>query len=63
MSVAVMDAVFRSDVRGSSRRAVLLAIADHANERGLCFPAVMSVARKTGLSRGDGVPVVERSGA
>ncbi|MBN9754070.1 MULTISPECIES: helix-turn-helix domain-containing protein [unclassified Pseudonocardia] len=51
MSVAVMDAVFRSDVAGSSRRAVLLAIADHANERGLCFPAVMSVARKTGLSR------------
>ncbi|OLM09489.1 hypothetical protein Ae706Ps2_6387 [Pseudonocardia sp. Ae706_Ps2] len=46
-----MDAVFRSDVAGSSRRAVLLAIADHASERGLCFPAVMSVARKTGLSR------------
>ncbi|OLM28395.1 DnaJ domain protein [Pseudonocardia sp. Ae717_Ps2] len=46
-----MDAVFKSDVAMASRRAVLLAIADHANERGLCFPAVMSVARKTGLSR------------
>ncbi len=46
-----MDAVFRSDLAGASRRAVLLAIADNAKDTGLCYPAAMTVARKTGLSR------------
>lgn len=50
MSIHVMNLVWRSTIEGSSRRFVLLAIADRADDDGYCWPGVQNIVDKTGLS-------------
>lgn len=46
-----MSAVLNSDVKGPAKRLVLLAVANHANARGYCWPGIASLAGSTGLGR------------
>jgi helix-turn-helix protein len=50
MSIHVMNLVWGSTLKGSSRRFVLLALADRADDEGYCWPGIQSITRKTGLS-------------
>ncbi|OJH45172.1 helix-turn-helix domain-containing protein [Paracoccus sp. SM22M-07] len=49
MSIAHMEAVFQSDL-GPTPRLVMLALADHADGRGQCYPSVERICARTGLS-------------
>jgi hypothetical protein len=46
-----MTLVWKSDVQPVNARMTLLALADNANDRGLCWPSTAHLAGKTGLSR------------
>lgn len=50
MSIDVMNLVWRSTLEGSSKRFVLLALADRADDDGYCWPGVKTLVEKTGLS-------------
>jgi predicted transcriptional regulator len=50
MSVKAMTWVWESDLSGN-RKLVLLALADHANDEGQCWPGIMRIAKKCGLAR------------
>lgn len=50
MSIDVMNLVWRSTLEGSSKRFVLLALADRADDDGYCWPGVQNLVEKTGLS-------------
>lgn len=45
-----MTAVWESDVKPVARRMVLLAIADSANDEGVCWPHMATIASKSGVS-------------
>jgi hypothetical protein len=49
MSVRVMAAVFESDMP-PTERLVMLALADHADDAGDCYPSVARIMSRTGLS-------------
>lgn len=49
MSIHVMNLVWGSTLKGSSKRFVLLALADRADDEGYCWPSVASICAKTGL--------------
>lgn len=51
MSIKVMNLVWSSTLDGSSRRFILLALADRANDAGYCWPGIANLAAKTGMSR------------
>ncbi|PHQ71452.1 MAG: hypothetical protein COB97_01995 [Paracoccus sp.] len=40
MSVRIMSAVFESRELGSTARLILLALADHADDEGRCYPSI-----------------------
>lgn len=44
-----MTAVWESDVQPAGKRIVLLAIADSANDEGVCWPNMATIARKAGV--------------
>lgn len=44
-----MNLVWGSTLKGSSKRFVLLALADRADDEGYCWPSVASICAKTGL--------------
>lgn len=46
-----MTQVWESDIGPATKRLVLLALADSANDEGVCWPSVATVARKSGASR------------
>lgn len=48
MSVRLMSAVFESDLPATDRM-VMLSLADHANDDGLCYPSIGRLTRRTGL--------------
>lgn len=51
MSLLATNAVWeRSSARGT-HRLVLLALADHADDRGLCWPSMDRLAHRTRLSK------------
>ena len=53
MSIKLMSAVWERDDLTSTQKLVLLALADWANDEGLCWPSVDRVALKASLtSRG-----------
>lgn len=65
MSVEASAWAWSRDELGSRDRLVLLALADHADREGCCFPGQGSIAQKTGLSRdtvGRAVRHLERAG-
>jgi biotin operon repressor len=49
MSIKVMSAVWELNLP-QNQKLVLLALADHANDEGVCYPSVGRVAWKTGIS-------------
>lgn len=50
MSIKLMTAVWDAEGLSSTQKLVLLALADWANDEGLCWPSVERLAKKTGLS-------------
>lgn len=57
MSIKIMSAVWESGVGPATKRLVLLALADSANDEGVCWPSVGTVSRKAGA----GHSTVQRS--
>ena len=50
MSIALMTAVWKCGPQKQTDRMVLLALADYANERGECWPAISSLMARTCMS-------------
>ena len=50
MSVRAMSWVWQQPIKGTAKL-VLLALADHANDDGKCWPGIETVAKKCGVSR------------
>ena len=51
MSIKIMSAVWEHAPAEGGKLLVLLALADHANESGLCWPSLPSLAKKARLSQ------------
>jgi hypothetical protein len=49
LSIKLMTAVWESDVQPAGKRLVLLALADSANDEGVCWPSMATIARKAGI--------------
>lgn len=45
-----MSAVFESETLGPTERLVMLALADHADDAGRCYPSIARICQRTGLS-------------
>lgn len=50
MSVKIMSAIFDSKTLGPTERLVMLALADHADDQGRCYPSNSRLCERTGLS-------------
>lgn len=50
MSIRIMSAVFESKTLGPTERLVMLALADHADDSGRCYPSNSRLCERTGLS-------------
>jgi biotin operon repressor len=50
MSVRLMSAVFESESLSPTERLIMLALADHADDDGRCYPSIERLCRRTGLS-------------
>lgn len=50
MSVKMMAAIFESRSLGPTKRLVMLALADHADDTGRCYPSIVRLQDRTGLS-------------
>lgn len=51
MSIEHLNAAFKSTVKPSARKFVLVALADYANEAGLAYPSIQTLSNKTGQNR------------
>lgn len=60
MSIKLMSAIWDNGPDKQAERFVLLALADYANDKGECWPSVVTVAKKTCLSE-RGVRLVLRA--
>lgn len=49
MSIKVMSAVWESDLP-AMERLIMLCLADHANDEGECYPSILRLCKRTGLS-------------
>ena len=49
MSVKIMSAVFENEELGPTERLIMLALADHADDEGRCYPSIARLCRRTGL--------------
>lgn len=49
MSIKIMSAVFESEVLGPTERLIMLALADHADDTGRCYPSISRLCQRTGL--------------
>lgn len=50
MSISLMSAIFESTTLGPTERLIMLALADHANSEGACYPSIGRLCQRTGLS-------------
>lgn len=50
MSVKIMSAVFDSQTLAPTERLIMLALADHADDEGRCYPSISRLCNRTGLS-------------
>lgn len=50
MSIRLMSAIFESETLGPTERLVMLALADHADDDGRCYPSILRLCQRTGLS-------------
>ncbi len=60
MSVRIMSLVWDYEALGQSETLVLLAIADHADDRGHCWPSIDRIAAKSRLKRRQTQTVIKR---
>ncbi|MFT6496280.1 MAG: hypothetical protein ACJA2A_002066 [Cycloclasticus pugetii] len=51
MSIGLMGLVFKDEELQSNEKLVLLALADNANDEGICYPSLSTLQVKTSLSR------------
>lgn len=51
MSVKIMSAVFESETLGPTERLIMLALADHADDAGRCYPSISRLCSRTGLAQ------------
>ncbi|MBM3603585.1 MAG: helix-turn-helix domain-containing protein [Alphaproteobacteria bacterium] len=49
MSIKIMSAVFESETLGPTERLIMLALADHADDAGRCYPSISRLCQRTGL--------------
>lgn len=49
MSIKIMSAVFENETLGPTERLIMLALADHADDAGVCYPSIARLCRRTGL--------------
>lgn len=45
-----MSAIFESETLGPTERLIMLALADHADDAGRCYPSIARLCQRTGLS-------------
>lgn len=50
MSVKIMSRIFETECFKPTERLILLALADHANDEGECYPSIARLCYRTGLS-------------
>ena len=50
MSILYLNSAFDANDLGATPRLVLLALADHADAAGRCYPSIARLAQRTGLS-------------
>lgn len=50
MSIKVMSMVWEREGLSPTHRLILLALADHADDDGVCYPSIARLRRRTGLS-------------
>jgi hypothetical protein len=50
VSIRLMSAVFESQTLGPTERLIMLALADHADDEGRCYPSIERLRQRTGLS-------------
>lgn len=50
MSVKVMSAVWERDDLDASERLVMLSLADHADDEGVCYPSIARLCKRTSMS-------------
>lgn len=50
MSIKIMSAIFESETLGPTERLIMLALADHADDTGRCYPSMQRLCQRTGLS-------------
>lgn len=50
MSVKVMSMIWEDETLGPTDRLILLSLADHANDEGVCYPSIARLVKRTGLS-------------
>lgn len=50
MSIRLMSAIFESQSLGPTERLIMLALADHADDEGRCYPSIARLSQRTGLS-------------
>jgi hypothetical protein len=51
VSILFVNAVYKTKTGKSSKKSVLLALADRANEDGICFPSIEDTVERTELNR------------
>lgn len=51
LSIKIMTAIWENSDREGSQLLLLLAMADHANDEGICWPAVDTLAKKVRLRK------------
>lgn len=49
MSIRIMSQVFEIEGLGPTHRLILLALADHADDQGRCYPSIARLCQRTGL--------------
>jgi hypothetical protein len=50
MSIRIMNLVWNADFDSHSKKLVLLALADNANDEGHCWPSISTIAKKASVS-------------
>lgn len=50
MSIRLMSAIFESTSLSPTERLIMLALADHADDSGRCYPSILRLCQRTGLS-------------
>jgi hypothetical protein len=59
MSINLIDAAFRRGPANPSHRLVLIALADNANDQGVCWPKLALIARKACVSQRTVIRIID----